>query len=143
MANKKYVIMWNTKSVGNDICPTVPADDNRQIKSFQNGGYKIVGRVSCNEGFRPNAIELNEATKQPRKSIEVPPLRVCPFCGGKATIDVQYSDGLYYAQARCESCHAISNVRENKGRINAVRAAALRWNKYIVKDGVSYKNRVD
>ena len=78
-----------------------------------------------------------------KKTVTVPPLRACPLCGGKATINVLYSDGLYYAQARCESCHAISSVCENKGRINAVRAAALRWNKYVVKDGVGYENWID
>ena len=141
MANKKYVIMCHTDTAGdNDIYPIVAADDNRTIKFHQNNGCKIVGRVSCKEGFCPTMITLQKIKEQPKKSIEVPPLRACPFCGGKATIDVQYSDGLYYAQARCESCHAISSVRENKGRINAVRAAALRWNKYIIKDGVSYEN---
>ena len=64
-----------------------------------------------------------------KKTVTVPPLRACPLCGGKATIDELYSDGLYYAQGRCENCHAIGKSRENKGRINAVRAAAIQWNK--------------
>ena len=141
MANKKYVIMCHTDTAGdNDIYPIVAADDNRTIKFHQNNGCKIVGRVSCKEGFCPTMITLQKIKEQPKKSIEVPPLRACPLCGGKATINVLYSDGLYYAQGRCENCHAISNCRENKGRINAIRAAALRWNKYIVKDGVSYEN---
>ncbi len=83
MASKKYVILCHTDTAGvNDIYPIVAADDNRTIKFHQNNGCKIVGRVNCNEGFRPNAIELNEVTKQPKKSIEVPLLRACPLCGG-------------------------------------------------------------
>ncbi len=63
-----------------------------------------------------------------KKTVTVPPLRACPLCGGKATIDVLYSDGLYYAQGRCENCQAIGYSRENKGKINACRAATIQWN---------------
>ena len=53
MANKKYVIMYADKTT---ICPTVAADDNKKIKAYQKIGYKIIGRVSCNEGFIPDYV---------------------------------------------------------------------------------------
>ena len=57
MANKKYVIMWRQSPyTRNTVCPTVAADDNRAIKLYQKRGYKIIGRVSCNEGFIPNYV---------------------------------------------------------------------------------------
>ena len=71
----------------------------------------------------------NELKKENvKKTVTVPLLRACPLCGGEATIDELYSDGLYYAQGRCGYCHAIGKSRENKGRINAIRAAAIQWN---------------
>ena len=130
MANKKYVILCHTDTAGdNDMYPLAAADDIAQIKSHRDNGCKIVGRVSCNEGFCPTMITLQKIKEKTKKTIEVPPLRACPLCGGKATIDELYSDGVYYAQGRCENCHAIGKSRENKGRINAVRAAAIQWNK--------------
>ena len=60
MANKKYVIMQRQSPRSrNTVCPTVEADDNREIKKYQERGYKIVGRVSCNEGFIPDYVSTN------------------------------------------------------------------------------------
>ncbi len=57
MANKKYVIMRRqSPHTRNTVCPTVAADDNRAIKSYQKRGYKIIGRMSCNEGFIPDYV---------------------------------------------------------------------------------------
>ena len=53
MANKKYVIMYAEQTT---ICPTVAADDNKKIKAYQKLGYKIIGRISCNEGFIPDYV---------------------------------------------------------------------------------------
>ena len=61
MANKKYVIMW-CKEV--TICPIVAADDNKKIKAYQKIGYKIVGRMSCNEGFIPDYVVTNVIHKR-------------------------------------------------------------------------------
>ena len=139
MANKKYVVMCHTDTAGdNDMYPLVAADDSAQIKFHRDNGCEIVCRVTCDEEFCPTMITLQKIKEQPKKTIEVPLLRACPICGGKATIDIQYSDGLYYAQGRCENCQAIGKVRENKGRINAVRAAAIQWN----KNDVSYPDKV-
>ena len=56
MANKKYVIMQQQSSDGGTVCPTVAANDNRQIKAYQKRGYEIIGHVSCNEGFIPDYV---------------------------------------------------------------------------------------
>lgn len=61
MANKKYVIMSAEQTT---ICPTVAADDNRTIKAHQKIGYKIVGRISCNEGFIPDYVVTDVIHKQ-------------------------------------------------------------------------------
>ena len=63
MANKKYVIMRQQSSDGGTVCPTVAADDNKAIKAYQKRGYKIVGRVSCNEGFMPDYV-VTDVLKQ-------------------------------------------------------------------------------
>ena len=64
MANKKYVIMQQQSSDGGTVCPTVAANDNRQIKSYQKRGYKIIGRISCNEGFIPDYVVTNVIQKR-------------------------------------------------------------------------------
>ena len=71
MANKKYVIM-QTVSPGErcTVCPTVAVNDNRQIKSYQKCGYKIVGRVSCSEGFIPDYVVTDVIHKQRRRRNE-------------------------------------------------------------------------
>ena len=63
MANKKYVIMQRQPPEPGELSPVVSADNNKEIKQFQNGGYKIVGRVSCNEGLRPTMIGLKRQDK--------------------------------------------------------------------------------
>ena len=64
MANKKYVIMQQQSSDGGTVCPTVAANDNRQIKAYQKHGYKIIGRISCNEGFIPDYVVTDVIQKR-------------------------------------------------------------------------------
>ena len=58
MANKKYVIM---RRMTDCCCPIIEADDNRAVKELQKKDYKIIGRVSCKEGFIPNYAVVDEA----------------------------------------------------------------------------------
>lgn len=61
MANKKYVIMRNPK--GGVVCPVLPSEDNHRIKAYQKNGYKIIGRMSCNDRFKPDYVVSDTTTK--------------------------------------------------------------------------------
>ena len=66
MANKKYVIMSAEQTT---ICPTVAADDNRTIKAHQKIGYKIIGRISCNDGFMPDYVVAGVINKRMEEAV--------------------------------------------------------------------------
>ena len=67
MANKKYVIMRNGAALPDD-CPVVAADNNKLIKEYQKIGYKIVGRVTCNENFKPCYAKLREVKNKTQEA---------------------------------------------------------------------------
>ncbi len=63
MANKKYVIVQYQSPEPGTLCPVVAADNNKMIKSFQEEGYKIAGRISCDEGFIPDFVMVGVIPK--------------------------------------------------------------------------------
>ncbi len=66
MANKEYVIMWdsNNRDADSDICPVVPADNKRKIIEYQRGGYRIISRVKCDDDFIPCVAEIKRAPSE-------------------------------------------------------------------------------
>ena len=68
MANKKYVIMRNPR-VG-VVCPVLPSEDNHRIKAYQKNGYKITGRMSCNDRFEPDYVVSDTTNIQSKKPAE-------------------------------------------------------------------------
>lgn len=57
----KYVIMARDKK--DEVLPVISADDNRCIKNWQKGGYKVIGRVKIDDGFTPVNAVVRERTE--------------------------------------------------------------------------------
>lgn len=82
------------------------------------------------EGETMQEIEVNGITINVKKIEQG--LKKCPFCGGRAEIEVDYSErySRWYWRAVCTVCHSQSATRRNDANtLEAIKDTAARWNR--------------